>query len=285
MRIESKTDPATNTVWKAEPNGYYEVRYADKMAYEVIYLSAQSGCNQGCRFCHLTTSGQTSYVNAKRDDIYKQALCGLEQCRDHSDDLGLVHYNWMARGEPLNNPTVNSDTLFILSEMAMQKGMRARHLISTIIPRDFCIRAEFVDRFYHLQPEIYWSLYTVDEDKRKHFMPNAAPVPAAVEKLLRWQEHSRKVIKVHFSVVPNLNDSKEDIEQLAYLLHGTGLRTDFNLIEFNAPEGVDAKPALSVEEARDIILSIMPKPTQVFIIPRIAPDAYVSCGMFFDGQA
>ena len=58
------------------------------------------------------------------------------------------------------------------------------------------------------------------------------------------------------------------------------LRVDFNLVAYNPPEGED--PSLfDLEHARDIVLCIMPSQTQVNVVPRIGPDAYVSCGMFF----
>ena len=277
-RLESKLDPATNTIIKAD-KGYFEMRYADKMAYEVIYLSAQSGCNQGCKFCHLTTSGQTEFVNASRQDLFIQVDRGLRQCRNGS----VVHFNWMARGEPLNNPAVNSGTLHCISQMAWDTGNKARHLISTIMPRDFCDTYALTDRFYMDQPDIYYSLYSVDLVKRKKFMPNAADPELAIKKLKEWQDYSHKIIRIHFSVVPGFNDTEIEIERLCWTLSRAKLRVDFNLIEYNPPEGETQRPALSLERTRQIIIGAMPADTRIFLIPRVAPDIHVSCGMFFSG--
>ena len=136
----------------------------------------------------------------------------------------------MARGEPLNNPAVNSGTLHCISQMAWDTGNKSRHLISTIMPRDFCDTYALTDRFYMDQPDIYYSLYSVDLVKRKKFMPNAADPELAIKKLKEWQDYSHKIIRIHFSVVPVFNETEIEIERLCWALSYAKFRVDFNLI-------------------------------------------------------
>lgn len=263
----SKLDNALNIV-KPQTVGSIETRYVDKGEYQVIYISSQTGCNHGCRFCHLTTSGQTAYEDVSRRWFLDQARTGL----DHARDGRTLHFDYMARGEPLANPVLNSDTLLAMSDEAFRRGFRrVRHLISTIMPRRFVETCDLITRFPTFAPDIYYSLYTVDEDKRKHWMPNAAPAYAALLALKQWQDFTRKIPQIHFAVVPGLNDSEEAISNVCDYIWQADLRVNFNIIEYN--------PAFGPAEAKRIVREMLPE-SKVNLIPRIAPDVNVACGMF-----
>ena len=79
--------------------------------YFAVYVSSHSGCNQACRFCHLTATKQVGMSPAALDDLLTQAdaVFGYydQQIRTGSQPRAQrVNINWMARGEPLLNDTL-----------------------------------------------------------------------------------------------------------------------------------------------------------------------------------
>ena len=54
--------------------GRIEARYVRRCQdYVVAYLSSQTGCNQGCRMCHLTATGQTRLRDVTHEEFLQQA--------------------------------------------------------------------------------------------------------------------------------------------------------------------------------------------------------------------
>ena len=84
--------------------GRLEARYVRRCAdYFVVYLSSQTGCAQGCRMCHLTATGQTRLRDVTFGEMLEQARTVLDHYRREAPPARTVHFNFMARGEPLAN--------------------------------------------------------------------------------------------------------------------------------------------------------------------------------------
>src|SRR5688572_29727102 len=150
--------------------GRLEARYVRRCPdYFVVYLSSQTGCAQGCRMCHLTATGQTRHRDATADELFEQAAAVLDHYRQAGPPARTVHFNFMARGEPLASRVLVADADGILGELsrrAVALGLRPRHLISTILPRDFGDRL-LEDVFVVHQPEIHYSIYSMSERFRR----------------------------------------------------------------------------------------------------------------------
>src|SRR5205823_6434926 len=100
-----------------------------------------------------------------------------------------VHFNFMARGEPLANAVLLSradDLLGELARRAVALGLRPRYLVSTIFPRGLGGRL-LEDLFITHHPEIYYSLYSVSESFRRRWLPKALPAEEALDRLASWQ--------------------------------------------------------------------------------------------------
>ena len=110
IKLVSEEDSSINYVVPSSDGGYFESRFVQRSNdYFIIYLSSHSGCNQACRFCHLTQTKQTNMVQATFDDYLLQVQTALDHWTKNKAILvnpEKIHVNFMARGEPLLNETV-----------------------------------------------------------------------------------------------------------------------------------------------------------------------------------
>src|SRR5262245_4192191 len=159
--------------------GRVECRYVRRCPdYFVVYLSSQTGCSQGCRMCHLTATGQTRLRDVTFAEMIEQARTVLDHYRREAAPARVVHFNFMARGEPLANKALLADAdelLGQLSRLAVALNLRPRHLISTIYPRDLGDRP-LEDVFVTHHPDLYYSIYSMSERFRRRWLPKALPV-------------------------------------------------------------------------------------------------------------
>lgn len=285
MRVlESKLDASFNVIMDPiEGPGKFESRFVQREGYSVVYLSSQSGCKWGCQFCHLTATGQTQYVNADYNDFQDQARSVLVQMRAPD----LLHWNFMARGEPLDNQFVNDelfDRLIRLYDSEhgdwQDKPARMRFNISTIMPRSF---TSFYTRFRYHQPDIYYSLYSMDPAFRAEWLPGAMDPDKALRHLTDWQQRTHKIPKIHFAFIEGENDSFESVRKICQAIESYRIHVNFNIVRYNPPNTDSWETAEEVIEAhvqymRDRLNC------NVDIIQRVGYDVKASCGMFVNGS-
>src|SRR5689334_22132922 len=232
--------------------GRIEARYVRRCPdYFVVYLSSQTGCAQGCRMCHLTATGQTRLRDITHGEFIEQARVVLEHYRRESQPARTVHFNFMARGEPLANQALLADgdgLLAELSQMAVELGVRPRHLVSTIYPRELTDRP-LEDVFVTHHPDIYYSIYSMSERFRRRWLPKALPAGAALDRLVSWQRSTHKVVSLHHAYIAGENDAEGDVHAICDALEERGLMVHVNIVRYNPHD-----PARhGVEPAEDII--------------------------------
>src|SRR5579871_5054408 len=112
--------------------GRIEARYVRRCPdYFVVYLSSQTGCAQACRMCHLTATGQARLRDVTHEEFIEQAETVLAYYRREAPPARTVHFNFMARGEPLANPVLLSHSDELLGDLAQRAvalGLRPRYL-------------------------------------------------------------------------------------------------------------------------------------------------------------
>lgn len=135
--LSSQIDPSVNFV-EEQLVGFLESRFVRKCdEYFIAYLSSQTGCNRGCTFCHLTATGQTSFTDTSHNDFMAQAIQVFKHYRNQKRSAKYMHYNFMARGEPLANKILldsGDELLLKLGQVAKEEGLPAKFNISTIMP-------------------------------------------------------------------------------------------------------------------------------------------------------
>lgn len=288
--IISKEDNSVNFIEKKDV-GFLESRYVRRIDdYFIVYLSSQSGCDQACRMCHLTATGQNKLINSTMDDFLMQAdkvLMYYDELLKSGNAVGanLLHYNFMARGEPLNNDIIRnkekSSFLFEnLNKKAEMRNLNSRMLISTIIPKSF-ENYEFTEIFENYHPDIYYSLYSVNEDFRKRWLNKALNVSDSLKKLVKWQDISQSKIKIHYAFIKGENDSEKDVLDICKEIKKYGLQPDFNIVRYN-PESEKYGEESSEEQIQFIanLLKNEMKESKIKVIPRVGFDVKASCGMF-----
>lgn len=285
---KSELDASINWDRPTDP-GRLEARYVRRCPdYFVVYLSSQTGCAQGCRMCHLTATGQTRSRDATLDEMIDQARTVLDHYRQHAPPARTVHFNFMARGEPLANRALLADAdglLGELSRMAVALGLRPRHLVSTIYPRELGNRP-LEDVFVVHHPDVYYSIYSMSERFRSRWLPRALPAREALDRLTSWQRSTHKIVSLHHAYIAGENDSEGDVHAICDALEECGLVVHVNVVRYNpydaARHGVEPPEAV-LERNAEIYRSRLPN-ARVSILARVGFDVAASCGMFFGAQ-
>ena len=264
--------------------GRLEARYVRRCPdYFVVYLSSQTGCRHACRMCHLTTSGQTHVRDSTFDEIIDQAATVLEYYHTQTPPARIVHFNFMARGEPLANRALVKDADGLLGELSSRAaalGLRPRHLISTIYPKQ--LEGPLDDIFISHHPELHYSIYSMSPRFRARWLPKALPAEIALDRLAQWQRSSRKSVSLHHAYIAGENDSEVDVHQICDAIEERRLTVDVNIVRYNSPDpsrcGIEPDETI-VQRNADIYRSRLPQ-SRVTVIPRVGFDVAASCGMF-----
>ncbi len=278
----SRLDASVNFVRLADV-GRIEARYVRRTDdYVVVYLSSQTGCRQACRMCHLTATGQTKLRDTTRDELLEQADRVLDHYRTQPRARS-VHFNFMARGEPMLNHTVlcDSSALFDgLWQRADALSLRPRFLVSTILPVEHGDRP-LEDVFTRYHPEIYYSLYSMAPAFRKRWLPKAQPADVALDRLAAWQRATYKIVKIHYAFIAGENDSEHDVQAVCDAIEARGLYAHINIVRYNPPSPAHGEepPEAVLERNAAIFRARLPK-ARVRVIPRVGFDVQASCGMF-----
>lgn len=286
----SEQDASVNFVQPASV-GFFESRYVRREdRYFSLYLSSQSGCNQACRMCHLTASKQTKFVNATPADYAAQAEQVFQWYVTGLTARTLipaqqVHFNFMARGEALDNPFFleHSQTILMqLGKRAVECGLVPRFLVSTIMPDSLISHRETLAEFFPIiAPEIYYSIYSTDDHFRKKWLPNAMSVKAALRALRQYQDQKRIILKLHWAFISSENDSQESVLSICEALEESGIQANIAVVRYNPFSEAHGEESSEYVIDRNIRLMKRWLPnSRIKKITRVGLDVKASCGMF-----
>ncbi|MFA5670188.1 MAG: hypothetical protein WC967_13180 [Balneolaceae bacterium] len=316
--LQSKEDASINIVH----NGF-ETRFVQRSDdYFIIYLSSQKGCQHNCRMCHLTATGQTNSEYASVSDFVVQVdkiLYELKLQNKDFSNITKVHFNFMARGDILGNTHLPNvwDTISVsiadtIQRFFMENGTqylqvpKVEFIISTIFPElnfgnnNFRSRlketgthyANVLMSFAHSKypPRIYYSMYSVNEDVRKKWLPKSVGYDYALRFLVAYENllsiSFKKVVnKIHHAFIKGVNDSEEEAYNLMATLEKpefTKIKNiAFNIVRYNPYDERYGEEA-DIETINKIVQIYKSHGHQVDIIPRVGRDVKASCGMFVE---
>lgn len=280
--LKSQIDQSVNFV-ENQLIGFLESRYVRKVEdYFICYLSSQTGCNRGCKFCHLTATGQMAFNDSDYQDFLNQALQVFRHYRKEEKPATYMHYNFMARGEALANKNIINnadDILLALADLAVKEKLNPKFNVSTIMP--LTLKKNLTDIFKVVTPTIYYSLYSTNEEFRKKWMPAAMPVNKALDQLKGYQDMTKKIVKIHHAFIKDQNDSRQDINNMCGMIVDRDLHVEFNLVRYNpySPEQGEESSEYIINSNLELIQTLLPH-SKVQMIPRVGFDVSASCGMF-----
>lgn len=281
--LKSEIDRSVNFV-EDQLVGFLESRYVRKTDdYFIAYLSSQTGCNRGCKFCHLTATNQMAFTDSDYSDFISQAMQVFRHYRKENHPAKYMHYNFMARGEALANKYLinNADeVLRTLGSVAIKENLFPKFNISTIMP--VTLKKSLTDIFKIITPTMYYSLYSVNPKFREKWLPAAMSVDKALDMLKDYQDMTKKIIKIHHCFIKGENDHPDDLSDMIVELDKRDLLCEFNLVRYNpySPEQGEESSEVQI----DYNLSFLNKhfAGKVQTIPRVGFDIKASCGMFVD---
>lgn len=285
--LVSEIDESINHV---HPDGS-EFRLVRRADHDTIYISPFTGCSLSCRYCHLTASGDTVMTPLTRHQMLDRVLPLLPDAR------GRVIFSHMAKGDALANPQVD----YMLSRSLLDEAynMRVPHAkvaISTIFPKDSIgstpIDEFLFERFGPLQPNLYWSLYSLDSKFREYWMPKAMDPRQVLHRLVHWQKVTGLEVVVHHALIDGSadgipsNSTSEDARAIRDFLDESDLRYRVNLVLYNPYKiGMGREATSSAYFMHTRYLSMGLGCTEVRAQPRVAFDIAGSCGCFITRES
>ncbi|AOR23230.1 23S rRNA (adenine(2503)-C(2))-methyltransferase RlmN [Clostridium taeniosporum] len=187
-----------------------------------ICISTQVGCRMGCKFCASTIDGRIR--NLTTGEILSQVLVVQEHIGERISNIVL-----MGSGEPLDN---YDNVVKFLEIVSAKYGLNIgqRHItLSTcgIVPKIY----EIADKEFSITLAI--SLHAFSDEKRKEIMPiaNKYSIDEILTACKYFINKTNRRITFEYSLVKDVNDSKEDAKALGKLLKG--MLCHVNLIPVN----------------------------------------------------
>jgi adenine C2-methylase RlmN of 23S rRNA A2503 and tRNA A37 len=287
--LTSAEDASVNFVSATEDGGAFEARFVQREDdYFIVYLSSHSGCDRACRFCHLTQTGQTMMEPAGLTDYIRQASEVLAHYASLPQrSARKVNFNFMARGEPLANPTVLERWNVLRTSLAVGAeayGLKPSFNVSTIYPKEIIDRPLTSILGYHPKGTVlYYSLYSMDPDFRRRWLPKAADPHAALSALRDWQRTAGGDVVIHYAFIEGQNDSDAQVDAVIAAILDSGIDCRFNLVRYNPYSPAQGRePPMDVLKRQFARIATACGQEGSRIVPRVGFDVKASCGMFVE---
>ncbi|WP_066250171.1 23S rRNA (adenine(2503)-C(2))-methyltransferase RlmN [Neobacillus drentensis] len=194
-----------------------------------VCVTTQVGCNIGCSFC-------ASGLLAKSRDLSSGEI--VEQIMNvqlHLDKKGqgetVSHVVVMGIGEPFDNFENLLDFIKVIKD---DKGLAIAARKITVSTSGLADKLyEFTDT--KLQVNLAVSLHAPNNELRTRIMKINRAIP--IEKLMKAMEYyieqTNRRITIEYILLRDVNDHKQEAEQLAELLRPLGQQVYVNLIPYN----------------------------------------------------
>jgi len=254
-------------------NKTVEIAYIDKNdGKDIICVPSQSGCDMGCRFCHVTGAGIKT-ANLDSLDLLCTTDLAMQEMPMHQDRTLLVSI--MGCGEPMSNV----DHLLRYIRGMQQRFWQQRPIrfaLATIMPsgceHDFLDVGHYVSRF-DIDLKIHFSMHFTGEKIRDVWMPWAGGIRPSLD-LLRWYRSSTgRAIEIHYTPIQGVNDQPCHVEALISMARDIPVK----LLTFNPVPHEKYTPSLHMD-AMKATMDNAGMTVEIYTPP--GRDIGASCGQF-----
>ena len=231
-----------------------------------VCVSSQIGCGMGCKFCASTINGVVRNLTA--GEIIAQVIVASKFIGERISNIVI-----MGSGEPL----VNYDNVIKFIDIVnWEQGLNIgqRHItLSTcgIVPKIY----ELANK--KLQITLAISLHSPWDEERKKIMPiaNEYSIVDIVEACKYYINITGRRITFEYALINNVNDRKEDADQLIKLLKG--LLCHVNLIPMNEVKESSFKKS-SVSSIQSFRQKLIEGGIDTTIRRELGSDINAACG-------
>lgn len=231
-----------------------------------ICISTQVGCRMGCKFCASTIDGKIRDLTT--GEILSQILVVQNYIKERISNVVL-----MGSGEPLDN---YENVIKFLELVSAEYGLNIgqRHItLSTcgIVPKIY----ELADK--NLSITLAISLHAFSDEKRREIMPiaNKYSIDEILNSCKYFINKTNRRITFEYSLVKDINDSKEDAKALGKLLKG--MLCHVNLIPVNEIKERTFKKS-SKETIQDFAKILNNLGIEVTVRREMGSDINAACG-------
>lgn len=174
-----------------------------------VCISSQVGCRMGCRFCASTLDGLTR--NLRASEMLEQVYAVMRETGERVSNVVV-----MGTGEPLDNYDNLVKFIRMLTDEHGYNISQRNITVST------CGLVEKIHKLAQekLQITLAISLHAPNDEVRKTLMPvaNKYSIAEIMDACKEYYEITGRRISFEYSLVKDVNDSKEYAEELGNLL-------------------------------------------------------------------
>jgi 23S rRNA (adenine2503-C2)-methyltransferase len=311
--IHSALDQSFNIIYNLGTEARWVNRKGPKAS---IYVSSHDDCRMACKMCHLTTQQLPARVNHVDADMYYSQVFDVvsEAIRSGKmEGIEKINVNFMARGDVFANKFFRRDPMKVRTSIdraiydalsgTVENYPEIKLNVSSIFPMmvtgmtiDELVGGYITDEteIPRSTIEVYLSLYTMDEKRRKWLLPSAISSREAMNMVAS----TSLPCTIHHAYIKDFND---DVSRLVDAIKQYGLvapRVRHNAVRYNPNELtksglLSSRYDISEEAPVNVVYDNVNMIGEALgctvgkraskVIERVGMDVKASCGMFMKG--
>lgn len=231
--VQESVDGTKKYLFPTSGGNYIESAYIPEDERATLCVSSQGGCRMGCKFC--MTGRQGFQENLSSGEI-------LNQIRQIDERQKLTNVVYMGMGEPLDNVESVLKSIEILTAPWGYAWSPTRITLSSI-----GVLKGLGRYLEEAKSHLTISLHSAFPNERLAIMPSEKlnPIEEIVAEIRKYDFAHQRRVSFAYLMLKGINDSAQDMEQIAKLLRGIPCR--INLIHFHQ---IPDSPLLPADDKR-----------------------------------